>query len=395
MTFKQRFIEFWSNPRNIFWVGLVLTVGIVMMEFLHNGMENHIDYSDATRNFFNGVSSYTKEYVDAHGRYFIYTPVFCFLYAPFAFLPKLIGGLLWDIGCYCLFFFGIMKLPMQYEGKRAAMILYLLAFLGQSLFEFQYNTIVCAIFLLVYILLERGHNFWAVLLIMFSATTKVYGAVELALLFCYPRFWRNLGYAVACGIGFILLPATVLGFEGLTQWYVDWWAILDDHQNCTGPYFSLIWAEPTRFIVRPNERWFQIGILAVLAVLFLLCHKSWRDTDFKVGVLATLMCYIVIMSEAAEFCTYIIPASGIALWYFNRNTRTDDACVVSTGSRIDRILFWAFFILFGLMPIDIFCPTPLCMFVHTKLWIGVWLFAVLWVRVIYTTVAPCLKSLRK
>ena len=87
------------------------------------------------------------------------------------------------------------------------------------------------------------------------------------------------------------------------------------------------------------------------------------------------MGYIVIMSEAAEFTTYTIAAAGYALWYFSEEARP----------LVDKILFWCIFVLFGVMPIDILCPTPVCLFCHKTLWLGVWIFTIAWVRMIYLT----------
>lgn len=379
MTFREKFSSFWHNPRNLFLVSLLLTLTIVLMEFLHEGMENHIVYRDATINFFNGVSSYTPEFAESHHRYFLYLPVFHFLYAPFAFLPLAIGGLLWNLFCYCLFFVCIMNLPRLDEQKRSSVFLLMLPFLGQSLFCFQFNTIVCCIFLLAYILLERGNYFWAVLLIALSASIKVYGVIQLALLLCYPKFWRNLGYSVLCIIGLMLIPAIKTGFSGLIPWYMNWADCLMNHSDATGPYFSLIWAWPLHDFAMSNLRLFQIAVLAILAVLFFVCHKRWQEPDFRIGALATLVIYIIIMSEATEYCTYIIPASVIMLWYISRD---------KANTTFDKILLWAFFILFGLVPIDLFCPSVAARFIHTKLWLGVWMFVVLWGRIIYTTVKP-------
>ena len=54
-------------------------------------------------------------------------------------------------------------------------------------------------------------------------------------------------------------------------------------------------------------------------------------------------------------------------------------------SKIDKVLFWSIFVLFGVMPIDLFCPSFICRFVHLHLWIGVYVFAIAWIRILYTT----------
>jgi hypothetical protein len=89
-----------------------------------------------------------------------------------------------------------------------------LLILEQSVFPFQFNIVIAYCFLFSFTLLERGHGFWAVLLIMISTTTKVYGIVELLLLFCYPKTFRRLLYAFFLGGLLLLLPVFLL-FAGI------------------------------------------------------------------------------------------------------------------------------------------------------------------------------------
>jgi FtsH-binding integral membrane protein len=73
--------------------------------------------------------------------------------------------------------------------------------------------------------------------------------------------------------------------------------------------------------------------------------------------------------------------TGYALWYFLENNR----------SLADKVLFWALFVLWCVMPIDLFCPSKLCNYVHSTLWIGVLAYTVAWVRLIWST---CMRPLR-
>lgn len=382
---KEKFIVLTKDARFWYILGLIITLAATSIELLRGRAENYVDFRDATINFFNGVSSYTPEYVAAHGRYFIYSPVFHYLFAPFAYMPLLLGGYLWNLLGWTVFYYAIKTLPGELNRKAVPMLAFLLLFVMQTVFCFQYNLLVTCIFLLAFTLFEREQPFMAILLIMLSATTKIYGIVELALLFCYPHFWRNMGYTLACGVGFTILPATKLGFSGLLPWYMDWFHQLTDHCENTCQYYSLIWAQPFQSITLPNMRIFQIAVLVILAICFLLCRKQWTDYRFKIGVLATLMIYIVLMSEAAEFTTHTISVTGYALWYFLCEKR----------NRLDQILFWSIFVLFGVMPIDLFCPSDWCLWIHKTLWLGVWVFTVAWVREVWETIQPGLTGLKK
>lgn len=380
----KKFFAFFTVSRNVYWLGFVIAVAASLIELLRGGAENYCVFRDATLQFWQGINPYTQEFVDVHHRYFIYSPIFCVLFAPFAFMPFYLGGLVWNLFGYTVFYFGVKNLPGVLSAKAPLIMLYLLLTVAQSLFCFQFNLLVAAIFVWALVLLERDQPFWAILLIMISATTKIYGAVELALLLFYPRFWRNVGYVLLTGIGLLLLPALHGGVEGLLSGYQNWLAQLVSHQS-TGIYYSFLFLPGIRSFALPYMRLFQASVLLLMAIPFAFqmsnvkCQMS--NLKYKISLLAALMGYIVLFSEAAEYTTYTITMTGYALWYFLEDKRP----------MVDRILFWALFVLWCVMPIDLFCPSKLCNYIHSTLWIGVLTYTVAWVRMIYIT---CKRSLR-
>ena len=380
----KKFFAFFTVSRNVYWLGFVIAVAASLIELLRGGAENYCVFRDATLQFWQGINPYTQEFVDVHHRYFIYSPIFCVLFAPFAFMPFYLGGLVWNLFGYTVFYFGVKNLPGVLSAKAPLIMLYLLLTVAQSLFCFQFNLLVAAIFVWALVLLERDQPFWAILLIMISATTKIYGAVELALLLFYPRFWRNVGYVLLTGIGLLLLPALHGGVEGLLSGYQNWLEQLVSHQS-TGIYYSFLFLPGIRSFALPYMRLFQASVLLLMAIPFAFqisnvkCQMS--NFKYKISLLATLMGYIVLFSEAAEYTTYTITMTGYALWYFLEDKRP----------LVDRILFWALFVFWCVMPIDLFCPSKLCNYIHSTLWIGVLTYTVAWVRMIYIT---CTRSLR-
>lgn len=379
----KKFFAFFTVSRNVYWLGFVIAVAASLIELLRGGAENYCVFRDATLQFWQGINPYTQEFVDVHHRYFIYSPIFCVLFAPFAFMPFYLGGLVWNLFGYTVFYFGIKNLPGVLSVKAPLIMLYLLLTVAQSLFCFQFNLLVAAIFVWALVLLERDQPFWAILLIMISATTKIYGAVELALLLFYPRFWRNVGYVLLTGIGLLLLPALHGGVEGLLSGYQNWLAQLVSHQS-TGIYYSFLFLPGIRSFALPYMRLFQASVLLLMAIPFAFQMSNLKseisNLKYKISLLAALMGYIVLFSEAAEYTTYTITMTGYALWYFLEDKRP----------LVDRILFWALFALWCVMPIDLFCPSKLCNYIHSTLWIGVLTYTVAWVRMIYIT---CKRSL--
>ena len=102
-----------TNWKFVFGLGLLVVLAATTIETLRGRATNFYAYYDATNMFWAGINPYTLEYVEAHSIWFLYTPVFTTIYAP----------------------------------------IFLLLLILQSTFCFQYNMVVCYIFLFAFILM--------------------------------------------------------------------------------------------------------------------------------------------------------------------------------------------------------------------------------------------------
>ena len=368
---------FFTDYRCLFWFGLAISLLATTIEVVRGRNTNYFDYQDSTRMFWEGLSPYTLEFAQAHSLYFLYVPVFCVLYAPIFYLPWWLGPFVWNIGNYCLFVLAIWLLPKPLKPYRAVILLFLMSILLQSIFCYQYNTVVCYIFLFAFILLERGKPFWAVLLIMISATTKIYGLAELALLFCYPKVWRNFGYAILCGAALLLLPALNPHVESLGALYQGTIDMINDHHD-SADYIGLLFARGLKPLLLPNYRLVQVGVLALLGVLFFWRYKRWSDLRFRVQALAVLMGYIILFSYSPETHTYIIALSSYQMAFWLQPRRT----------RLDWVLFWLLVVNFMILPTDVLCPAWLHEYIHQTFWLDVYTYFLCWLRILWWAVGP-------
>lgn len=368
-------LSFFYNRRNLYLLGLVIAFVVTLLEVMRGRQLNFLVFADSTLDFWRGISPYTPEWLADHVRFFLYAPPFSVLFTPFAVLPGSLGPFAWNLFNYTLFFAAVFTLPECFTHRQKCHIfLFTLPILAQSLLSFQYNVPVAYLFLFAWSLLERGRGFWAVLLIMISGFTKIYGIFELALLVCYPRFWRNAGYALLIGAALFALPLLRLAPDALLPYYGEWLDALTRHQAAK-TYDSLFYARPLADWMLAHFRLLQVVSLGALAVLFLASHRKWSNSAFRAQALGILMGWVVLFSDSAEKHTYVIALAGFALWYWSRPRHT----------LTDRVLFWANFVLLGLVPIDIICPVPVMHFVTRTLWLHVWLFCFTWLRMAYLT----------
>ena len=362
-----------QNPKaSVFLLGLLVAMVATALETLRLRYMNYLVYTDSTLDFWNGTNPYTQEFVDAHGRYFLYTPVFSVLYLPIALLPKWLGPFVWNICNYSLFALSVFTLPRRFDAYKVKIFLTLLLILEQSVFPFQFNIVVAYCFLFSFTLLERGHGFWAVLLIMVSATTKVYGMVELLMLFCYPKPFRRLLYAFVLGALLLMLPVLKTGFGGLVPCYENWWNMLTQHQSAAY-YVSLLYAWPLRYVL-DYYRIVQCVTIGLVVAVFFLRHRRWSQFEFRTTVLGVLMGWIILFGDSSETHTYLIALAGYALWYYLQEQHT----------RFDQWLFWALIVFFGIVPVDIFVPSHIHDFLNGTLFIDVYLYMLVWGKMVWS-----------
>lgn len=368
---------FFTNPTCVFCLGLAVVLTATTIELLRGRATNFYDYYDATNMFWAGISPYSLEFIEAHSIWFLYTPVFTTIYAPIFLLPEWLGPFVWNGFNYCMLCLAIKTLPQPLAPYRMKIFLFLLLLILQSTFCFQYNMVVCYIFLFAFTLLENGKPFWATLLIMISATTKYYGAIELGLLLCYPKFWRNMGYALFWGVVLLLLPTINTAFDNVFVLYKDMWGTYESHRGAAD-YPGLFYVPGLKSLLLPNLRIVQLSVLVLIGAMFFWLKKRWSDFRFRVETLAVMMGYIILFSDSPETHTYIIALSGYMMAFWLQPQR----------SKFDWILFWLLFINFCILPVDALCPTPVYRFFHNNFWLDVYCMTIAWIRVIWWAVKP-------
>ena len=362
-----------------FWWGLGLLIVLIAtsVEVFRGRNTNYFDYQDSTRMFWEGLSPYNLEYAQAHQIYFLYSPVFSVIFAPIFYLPWWLGPYVWNIGNYTLFSLAIKWLPQQLEKYKLYIFVFLLSVVMQTVFCYQHNIIVSYIYVFAFILLERGKGFWAVFLIMLSATTKIYGAAELAILLCYPKVWRNFGYALLCGAFFLLLPAVNTNFDNVFVLYQQMFDMIAAHHS-DSDFTGILFARGLKPFLLPNYRMVQIVVFATLAALFFWRYKRWSDFRFRVRALGVLTGFMILFSDCPETHTYIItfPFYAMAFWLQPKR------------NWIDWTLFWSLVVNFCILPTDVLCPAWLHNFVHRTFWLDVYTYFFCWLRMIWWAVGP-------
>lgn len=370
----ERVKRFLFNPRNLFILGFMIVFVLTFLEVARERHHNFMIFAQSTIDFWNGVNPYGSDWAHNHHDFFLYGPLFSVLFAPFAFLPAWLGPFAWNLFNFTLYFLAIFTLPDQYSrNQKARIFLFTFLILATTQLSFQYNVAVAYLFIFAFSLLERGKAFWAVTLILISGFTKVYGIFELGLLICYPRFWRNMGYVVIVSGVLLLLPMLKLHAAEVVPYYRSWIDSLSTHQD-TRTWQTIFYLRPFFATAPPYAMYIQIGSISALAVMFAANFRRFSSFAFRAQSLGILMGWVILLSSAAEKHTYVIALLGYLIWYFSRQP-----------GRIDKILFWFAFLVLVVVPVDLLCPVWLMEFLIGQLQLNLWIFVVIWVRMVCVT----------
>lgn len=221
----KRIGAFFLNPRNLYILGALIVLALSFSEVARGRHKNFMIFAESTKLFWEHIAPYGENWTQAapHLDYYLYGPLFNILFAPFAYLPAWLGPFVWNLFNFSMWFAAIFTLPARFtRDEKCKSFLYTFLILACTQLSFQYNVAVGYMFLFAYSLLERGTKgsaLLAVLLIMVSGFTKIYGIFQLGLLLCYPRFWRNAGYAMLIGIILLLAPAVNMPLADLPDYY--------------------------------------------------------------------------------------------------------------------------------------------------------------------------------
>lgn len=371
------------TQRNVLILGFVVAFMVTIMEVSRDRQLNFFIFQHSTLDFWNGITPYGEQWFRHGLDYFLYAPLFNILFTPFAYMPDAVGPFTWNLLNYSLYALAIYTLPRLTTDSKNRILLYTLPILATTQLSFQYNVAIAYIYLFAFTLLERDKAPWAILLIMISALTKIYGGFELAILLFYPRFWRNMGWTLLIGVALLLLPALRIQLGELPAYYGSWIEALGSHTDSRifEGFFNirLLWGDtlPRYMSI------IQIGTLVVLAALVVLRRRSFGDFNFRIQCVGIIMGWIILFSNSPEKHTYVIALLGYLLWYWSQNRR----------GVYDKTLYWANLVVLVLMPVDLICPVSVMRFVFDTLDANQWLFVITWGTMVARTLIINNKSL--
>jgi hypothetical protein len=257
------------------------------------------------------------EYPAQYGDVNHYGPVFGLVIAPFALLPDVLGGALWNVSMAMLLFVAIGRLGLALERKVLLLLVCTLELLNAN-WSNQFNPAIAAVLLLTFADVEEGHDFRAPLWILIGAYVKIYSLGGLVFLLFARNRRAFLAGCVAWSVLLLLAPMALSSPEFILQSYRSWFEALVA-KNSTN--ISLVTSQDISIpgLLRRTTGLSLAGpwpLLAGLALVLapLLRLGQYRHRHFRLLVLGSILMFIVLLSSGSESATYVICATGAGLW---------------------------------------------------------------------------------
>jgi hypothetical protein len=259
---------------------------------------------------------YPQEYYDSNH----YGPVFSMVVAPFALMSDGWGLFFWSLVNAVLLLWAVHLLPLSNKVKMLILLFCSIEF-ANSVHNIQFNPIITAIIIFSFILVERGKDGWATLLIILGALVKLYPIVGLAF-FVFSKnkvrfIWTTAAWLAVC----ICLPMLITSPSFALHSYIDWYHSLVEKNQLNVSFNAsqdISFMGVCRRMIGnpsvPNTPFLLFG--AIVFGMPLLRFNQFGALQFRLRVLASALLTVVLFSTGSEHPTYIIAVMGAVMWIF-------------------------------------------------------------------------------
>lgn len=252
------------------------------------------------------------------GNYFLYGPLFTVLMAPLAVLPYQMGRLLWMLIITVVPFWSIRKTCFT-RYQQVFILWFVAAEAYLCTLDSESNSLILAILIFSFYLIDKEEDRWAALLIALGTTTKLFGIVGLAFLPFSRHKLKLIGWTAAWTAILLVLPMLVFGVDYIAQQYLAWYDVLvhknELNQFAAGQNVSLLGiVRKVSQCATYSDLWLMIPGMVLFALPYLR-FRQYQHMAFRQTILASVLMFIILFATSSENYGYIIAMTGVAIWY--------------------------------------------------------------------------------
>jgi hypothetical protein len=346
-------LEKWLlNPRTILAIymlfALIASIQSIQQgdkPFVEGGMpyDQYNNYTIFKQSFYHlkeGKDLYIL-YPEEHWDLYKYSPSFSVVFGALAILPDGIGLSIWNLLNALFLLYAIYLLPGIALKNKSWIALICLIELLTSMQNEQSNGLMVGWIVLAFCLLEKEKYLPATLLLVATVFIKIFGIVAMAIFLFYPKKWKLDLYSTLWTIVLLGLPLIFVDLDQYKYLMESWRRMLsEDHSISLG--FSVMGWLQTWFGMEGHKLWTLIAGV-ILFLIPLIRWQLYRDLNFRIWMLCSILIWVVIFNHKAESPTFIIAMVGVAIWF-----------IKSEKSIMNITLFALAMIFTSLSPSDLF-----------------------------------------
>ena len=309
--------EWLSDFRVIFAGWLIMALIPWLSRWLRDAFD--LDYSIFYHSFWHAWQQMPLYIIyPEDGNYFLYGPLFTVLMAPLAVLPYQLGRLLWMLIITVVPFWSIRKTCFT-RYQQVFILWFVAAEAYLCTLDSESNSLILAILIFSFYLIDKEEDRWAALLIALGTTTKLFGIVGLAFLPFSRHKLKLIGWTAAWTAILLVLPMLVFGVDYIAQQYMAWYDVLvhknELNQFAAGQNVSLLGiVRKVSGCATYSDLWLMIPGMVLFALPYLR-FKQYKHAAFRQTILASVLMFIILFSTSSENYGYIIAMTGVAIWY--------------------------------------------------------------------------------
>ena len=309
--------EWLSDFRVIFAGWLIMALIPWLSRWLHDVFD--LDYSIFYHSFWHAWQQMPLYIIyPEDGNYFLYGPLFTVLMAPLAVLPYQMGRLLWMLIITVVPFWSIRKTCFT-RYQQVFILWFVAAEAYLCTLDSESNSLILAILIFSFYLIDKEEDRWAALLIALGTTTKLFGIVGLAFLPFSRHKLKLIGWTAAWTAILLVLPMLVFGVDYISQQYLAWYDVLvhknELNQFAAGQNVSLLGiVRKVSQCATYSDLWLMIPGMVLFALPYLR-FKQYQHAAFRQTILASVLMFIILFATSSENYGYIIAMTGVAIWY--------------------------------------------------------------------------------
>lgn len=341
MQQRKWYVRLLGNEKNIYWIYFFIVVFATFhkLYFSENSFNNFSIFRYAYYNLLQNNNLYA-EYPSNYFDIFKYNPTFALLMAPFWWLPKILGLLVWNVGNALLPIYAVNKLKISVKAKFFFAFFILIEMLT-SVQNAQSNGLMLGLMLFMFVYFEKQKQVYAALFMALGFFVKLFAVAGALLLLTRTNKRTFIIWGAILMLFGTALPVFIVGVEPLMQQYANWWVMLiNDHPHALN-YSLMTFIERALGVFMPNFVYLLIGFAAL--ALPLLRRKKYENYLWRLTYFSAILVWVVIFNHKAESPTFVIAMAGAALWL-----------IASTKNRFRIAMIVFVFIFTGLTATDVF-----------------------------------------